>query len=165
MPNQTITLSSAPAAIVPAGYSKLRAAIASAKVGGLTTTVIVDGEPAAEIYPPGQDRAADVLRALVIKDLGAITARLNEDGVPIVMRVTHTTAALDRLRDRVERFVAGPLSGSSDRSEPDLAGVLAAMALRLGEELHTLGEICDAAGMTRRSPNEIANWLLYGTRS
>jgi hypothetical protein len=204
MTSQTITLDQP--GIEAADYPRLRAAIASAKVGGITTTVIVDGEPAAEIRPPGQDRAADVLRTLVLQNLTALTATLDEPETPIVLRVTNTLAGLRRLRHRLTSRQPGTAAPgqhltwhegkhdwldhdgyprhkhdlygrrvtgengpyldrrSSDRSEPDLAGVLAAMALRLGEELHTLGEVCDAAGMTRRRPNEIANWLLYGDR-
>lgn len=104
-------------------------------------------------------------QAYVTRALNALLATLDEADVPIAMRAEHAKAALRRLRERITRPGPDPLGGSSGRPEPDLAGVLAAMALRLGEELHTLGEICDAAGMTRRSPNEIAGWLLYGDRS
>jgi hypothetical protein len=202
MTDTPISLSSKPAAIMPYGYSELRTAITAARDDGISTAIIVDGEPAGEICPPGQQRAADVLRDLVIQELSTIMAILDEEGTPAVLRVVSTRTAIGQLQGQLTSAVPGQhltwhegehgwlahdgyprhkhaLNGrqvtgengpylerrNSGRPEPDLAGVLAAMALRLAGELHTLGEICDAAGMTRRSPDEIAGWLLYGNRS
>lgn len=101
--------------------------------------------------------------------LGMILEGLNSPD-HIVTRIIQAQAALRALRDQIRQ---GPGAGPSKagilaRFAPpaptsrDPAPELTAMTRRLAELIRTLGITCDAAGMSQRSPAEIARWLRYG---